>query len=1269
MVRRPLTSAQRGIWFAQQLDPASPAYVTADCVELDATVEPERLARAVAAALGEAEGLHAHINSSPSGPGLLWHTHRNKGSDRGWLEGEPWQELDGAARDVVHVPMLDAGDEAAAAAWMAADLARPIDLTCGALSRQAVLRLDDGRVWLYLAIHHLATDAYATSLLLRRASQHYADAPAAPTFAGIDTLLHLDAEYGASQRREDDRAFWQEELAGLSGAPIPGGGTPDASAATLPLRAACTLSAAPDAPRALAAIGIWLHRMAGSGDVVLGVPWMGRLGSPAARVPACWINVLPLRLAVAPHRTLQELTDDAAERLKAAGRHGRYRYEDLRRDLGLLGDDRRLVGPLVNLKPFVREIAFGSCAATVRNLAAGPVDDLTITLSGDRLQLEANPARYGGEDLRAHLTRLALVLERGHRADPEMACGRLDVSRPADRARELAAARGPRRAVPGGTLASGMADQAARTPDAVAVIAPEATLTYAELHARAETLARRLAGRGAGPGEVVAVALDRGAELLVALLAVLRTGAAYLPLEPDAPADRSAFMRADAAPVCTVDASGVHGGLDRGPRDPGAGPGPGDIAYVLYTSGSTGRPKGVAVGHRAIVNRLAWMQDAFAIGPGARVLLKTPLGFDVSVWELFWPLLTGAALVVAAPGAHRDPQALAQTITAHGVTVVHFVPSMLAAFVAEPAAAACTSLERVITSGEALGADLARRLFATLAGTELHNLYGPTEAAVDVTHWACDRAGEPTIPIGRPVWNTDAYILDPALQPCPRGTVGELYLAGVQLADGYRGRPALTAERFVADPYGPPGSRMYRTGDLARRRPDGALEYCGRTDHQVKVRGVRIEPGEIEAALARHPAVAQTAVLAREDRPGDVRLVAYVVLDPGAPADPAALRRHAAALLPDAMVPSAIVVLDALPVGPTGKLDRSGLPVPAAAAGGGRSPATPREQQLCELFAEALDLPRVAPDDGLFDLGGHSLLAARLAGRIRAALGVDLTIGSLFAAPTPAALAARLEAGGRGDAREPLLALRGGDPETPALFCVHPAGGLGWCYAALAARLPAGRPVWALQADGTPDATMDELAARYVARVRAAQPAGPYHLLGWSVGGVIAHTMAVQLQAAGAVVETLALLDAYPGDQWRHLPPPDEQAALQALLLMGGVAPGEAGLDLDAVLARLAAQGSALASLPPEALAAVVGNVIHTAGLMRRIEHGCFQGDLVFFTAAAPRAETWIDREGWTRHVSGAIDNVDLPCTHPELVHAEAAACIAERLVRTATPA
>jgi enterobactin synthetase component F len=1248
VTRRRLTSAQRGIWFAQALDPESPAYVTADGVALEAPVDPGALAAAIRAALLDVPGLWTRFATDPS--------------------GEPFAE---PIEPRVDLPLVDVADPDA---WMAADRAHPFDLSTGPLCRQAILRRPDGRLLWYQAIHHLGTDAYATSLILRRAAAHLAgETP--PPFAPVETLDALDAAYANSAAREEDQAYWRQTLAGLDEAPTIAAttrpaaplapaappapaGPPSPAAWRPPHRHEAVLAAPPAAPRALALIAVYLHRLTGAGDVVLGVPWMGRLGSPAARVPACWINVLPLRLRVAPDRTVAELTADAAAALKAAGRHGRHRYEDLRRDAGL---DRRLVGPLVNVKPFTRAIELGGRPATVRNLAAGPVDDLTLTLSGDRLILEANPQHYSDAGARAHLDRLVALLT----TTEDGPCGRLPVALPHEEEQELAFARGPRRAVAGTTLHHQLAEQAARTPDAPAVLAADATLTYAELHDRADALARRLAARGARPGEVVGVALDRSSALMVALLAVLRTGAAYLPLEPDAPADRTAAMRTDARPVCVIG----DDALDRSAtRDPGAGPSPSDLAYVLYTSGSTGRPKGVEISHLAIVNRLAWMQDAFPIGPGSRVLLKTPLGFDVSVWELFWPLVTGAALVVAPPGGHRDPQQLARIVVDDAIDTMHFVPSMLAAFLAEPAAAAtATPLTRVITSGEALTPALARRFFATLPGVELHNLYGPTEAAVDVTHWACSTGDDP-IPIGFPIWNTDAYVLDPAGRPCAPGAVGELHLGGVQLAEGYRGRPDLTAERFVPDPHGPAGARMYRTGDLARRRPDGALEYLGRADAQVKVRGVRIEPGEVEAALLRHPAVARAAVVAREDRPGDTRLVAYVVLDERAPADPAALRRHAAALLPDAMVPSAVVVLDALPVSPSGKLDRRALPAPsaAAAADAARVPGDALEETLCGLFAAALGVPRVGADDNLFDLGGHSLLAARLAGEVRAALGVDLTIGALFASPTPAALAARLRDGA--DAFEPVLTLRGGDG--PPVFCVHPAGGLGWCYGPLAARMPAGRPVVALQADrDADDATLEALAARYLARVRARQPEGPYTLLGWSVGGVVAHAMAVLLQDAGETVERLVLLDAYPGDQWRHLAPPTEQEALRALLLMGGVDPGAAPATLDATLALLRERGSALASLPADALEAVVRTVAHTAGLMRAAEHRVLRGDLTLVVAGAPRAEDWLTPRAWEPYVDGEVRVVALDCTHPELVHPAAAPRIAELVVARAEAA
>ncbi|MEV6638751.1 non-ribosomal peptide synthase/polyketide synthase [Amycolatopsis sp. NPDC051371] len=570
----------------------------------------------------------------------------------------------------------------------------------------------------------------------------------------------------------------------------------------------------------------------------------------------------------------------------------------------------------------------------------------------------------------------------------------------------------------GRTLARLLAEQATRTPDATALVFEGESLTYRELHGRADGLAHLLVERGVGPGVLTGVCADRSLELVIALLGVLKAGGAYVPLDPDYPADRLAYMVADsAAPVVLTqthhrnlfaaeticldeldltDAPAVEALTSTK-----------DLAYAIYTSGSTGRPKGVLVPHEGIVNRLAWTQAEYGLTVEDRVLQKTPSSFDVSVWEFFWPLLTGATLVVARPGGHRDPAYLAGLIRTERITTVHFVPSMLQAFLLDPAAATCTGLRRVLCSGEALADELQARFFETLPDVELHNLYGPTEASVDVTYWACDPA-QRTVPIGRPVWNTRTYVLDAELNPAAPGVAGELYLAGIQLARGYHGRPGLTAERFVASPF-EPGERMYRTGDLARWSEDGALEYLGRTDHQVKIRGLRVELGEIEAVLDRQPGVGGSCVLAREDRVGDQRLVGYVVPDGAAP-DVDALRAALAENLPEYMVPAAFVVLETLPLTPSGKLDRKALPAPDwSAARTGRAPRTPREAALCELFSEILGVDGVGIDDGFLALGGHSLLAAKLVSRIRATLGVEAAIGDVFRAPTPAGLAELLE--------------------------------------------------------------------------------------------------------------------------------------------------------------------------------------------------------------------------------------------------------------------
>ncbi|MGW4319781.1 amino acid adenylation domain-containing protein [Streptomyces sp. NPDC004684] len=1271
-VELPLTAAQSGMWYAQALDPLSPAQNTAECLEIDGPLDPAVFAKALRQVVAESDALRVRVEDGPDGPRQYVRSH---------------VELPLTVRDV-----REARDpEGQALAWMRADLAEPFDLAAGPLFAHALFRVGDERWLWYQRIHHLVMDGYGYSLLVRRTAEvHTAlargERPPACRFGRLTDLVEDDAAYRASGRCAADRAHWAAAFADRPEAPrLAGRGA-------LPSRTFRRRSArlSPEATERLrelaaglratwpdvlvAAQALYVSRATGRADVVLGMPMMCRMGSVALRVPGMVMNVLPLRLAVTPEATFADLVRQVVLSIREVRRHQRYRYEDIRRDLGLLGEQRALVGPLVNVMPFDYGVDFAGSPARARNLSAGPVEDLTVNIydradgRGLAVDHDGNPALYDDDALAAHQERFLHLLDRIAAADPHRPTGDLDIATPQELALVLEEFNRTERPVPPTTLIGPIEAQAARTPGATALVFGDTRLTYAQLDERANRLAHHLQSLGARPGAVVAVSVPRSAELIVALLAVLKAGAAYLPLDPDYPAQRLAYMLADAAPVCAITDR-----ADRLPQDTGVplvaldtldvsgrpwvnpprALTPAHPAYVIYTSGSTGRPKGVVVPHSAIDNRLRWMQHAYGLTGEDRVLQKTPSSFDVSVWEFFWPLREGATLVVAEPGVHKDPAQLARLIHEQAVTTCHFVPSMLQVFLAEPAAAHCAGvLRRVFCSGEALPRESAHVFARTLPGVELHNLYGPTEAAVDVTYHACDPADSGPVPIGRPVWNTRLYVLDAARRPCPPGVPGELFLAGRQLADGYLHRPELTAERFVLDPFGPPGSRMYRTGDVARWTGQGEVEYLGRTDHQVKLRGQRIELGEIEAALTAQDGVDGACALVREDRPGEQLLVGYVTGD----VDPAAVRAGVARELPEHMVPSAVVALEAFPLSPSGKLERRELPPPVfTGSGQGREPADAREAALTRIFADVLGVDWVGPDDTFFDLGGTSLLAVRLVARVREEFGAELTIGSLFEAPTPAALAARLGAAApaAGDALGVVLTLRGGGERTP-LFAIHPAGGLAWCYAGLSARLGPDQPLYGIQARGLADdeplpRTLQEEAEDYAARIREIQPHGPYRLLGWSVGGILAHTVAVLLREAGERVDLLALLDAFPAEQWRERPAPEEGDALTAVLRMAGFERAGERTRED-VLATLRRAGSPLAGLGDRTLARIVDIVPNHARMMREHRHRRFDGDVLFFTAAAPRAEDWLTREAWRPHVAGSIDNHDLDCTHPQLL-------------------
>ncbi|MEU5432256.1 amino acid adenylation domain-containing protein [Streptomyces sp. NPDC020719] len=1067
----PLSGAQQGLWFAQRLDPANAAYNTAEYVEIHGAVDTALFETALRRTVGEAQTFALRFTDTPDGPRCAP------------TAGDDWP-----------LRLVDVSGQpdprAAAEAWIRADMATAADLAEGPLFTHALFTVAPDRYFWFLRAHHILLDGYSYKLVARRLSEVYAalaagqDVPPTP-FAPLSRLLDEETAYRGSQRFTRDRAYWTGRFADAPGAVgLTEGGAPPAPAflrRTVLLSAADTerLSAAAARLGAarndllVAAVAAYLYRVTGQRDIVLGLPTMSRLGSSALRTPGTASNILPLRLAVTPATTAGELVRSAAAELRDVRRHQQYRAEDLRRDLKLIGGDRRLYGPVVNLVPFDEEPPFGGHRTTSHHLSGGAVEDLQISVrpgaggEGLWLAFDANPALYTEADLTDHQRRLLLLLDQLIDADDELPIARTSLLHP-DEHPSYGSAESAHTA-PDAVLSTRFEAQAARTPDAVAVTHQGTHLTYAELNARANRLARLLVERGAGPGHIVALALPRSAELVVGLLAVLKSGAAYLPLDPGYPAERIRAVAEDAAPALLVtDAPTAPGLPDTGAapvvlgdpsveRDLAARPDtdlgdadrptpltPQDAAYIIHTSGSTGRPKGVVIPHSNVVRLFETSAAHFDFGADDVWTLFHSYAFDFSVWEIWGPLLHGGRLVVVPYETSRSPREFLELLRAEGVTVLNQTPSafqqLAQADEETPDGGRPLALRYIVFGGEALEPAQLRGWIGRHgdAAPALINMYGITETTVHVTHQRMTRAlvedPDARSVIGTALPDLRVYVLDHCLQPVPPGRVGEMYVAGPGLARGYLHRPELTAERFVDDPFGPAGERMYRTGDLARRSADGTLEYAGRCDQQVKIRGFRIEPGEIEAALLAHPGVSRAAVVTRQTAgAADRILVAYAVPAPGTRPEPAELRAHLAASLPEHMVPSACVLLDALPLTANGKLDTKALPDPdfSAAASGG-APATEAQALVCGLYEELLRLPEgsVGADDNFFDLGGHSLLATRLMTRLRTATGAEVSMATFFALPTPAAIATHLAPGqaGPGPARPPLVRAERPDP-------------------------------------------------------------------------------------------------------------------------------------------------------------------------------------------------------------------------------------------------
>ncbi len=1293
---RPLPEAQQGIWFAQALDPADPAFNTAEYHDMRGPLDVAAFVAAASTAMAEADGLAVRVTAGADGPMV-----------------EPWPDH---RPRIESVDVSGAADPAAEARrLMQQDLEHPIDPARDPMARGILFRIGEDRHWWYQRIHHLVVDGYGTVLINDRIVELYNAAiseerHSGPPLDGYAQALAADEEYRAGERRRADRQFWLES--GDEGAPplplVEAGST-----SGIPHRATVVWKGSgavefvtlarrigagwPDLMTVL--VAEFLRRRSGEREIVIGLPTMLRMGTGVARVATMAMNVLPFRFAPDQQQPIADLMSTLTGSLRAVRRHGRYRSEQLRRDRGWSGGGRRLYGPLVNVLPFGGQQQLVGMTVDRHLLNAGPVDDLTVTVRGGidgssiSIEIEADQRLYGSEDADSIAAMLVSFLDRAVLAETLAEVPTLD---PGEAHRWVEEVNATARRIPETTLPALLTRTIERHGNEIALIDCDGSrLTWQQVGERAEALARSLAAIGVERGDPVVVALPRSADLVIAIYAVILAGGAWMPIDPEQPVSRIAAMidGAGAAVAVTTDSwrERLEGrvkmvsvaDLARIEGVEHVGPLPESPAYLIHTSGSTGNPKGVQVRHQAIVNRLLWMEDELGVGCSDILLLKTPATFDVSVWELWLPAVTGATLVVSPPESHRDPAAIAALIREQAVTLVHFVPSMLDAFLAEPAAAGIAT-PRVVVSGEALTASLRDRFHRTCSG-ELINLYGPTEAAVDVTIWRADRndRSDP-VPIGRPVWNTRAYVLDELLRPVAPGTPGDLWLAGVQLADGYRGDPERTAAAFVADPFGAAGDRMYRTGDRATWRSDGELIYLGRDDGQIKLRGQRIETGEIVAALLRVPGIAHAAVILREDRQGDQRLVAYLVPRAGSPEpDIVELRSLLAESLPANLIPAAFVFPGEMPLTSHGKLDHARLPVPSAAVGAGAVELDGTEAVVAECFTAILGLGTdsvISRETDFFAAGGHSLLAVRLARMLSEKTGISVGLGAIFAHPTVARLAAHLPTQSAAAPEQadweglgPVITLSDGPGigAAPPLFCIHPAGGISWSYREFGAALGDLRPVVGLQSRGIhPDDSMPdsliELAENYCSTIRAIQPDGPYYLLGWSVGGLIAHEIAVSLEEAGERVATLAMLDSFPADRWRGAVDPDEAESLRALALVAGYAPDEVGdgqlRSRGEVVAFLREREHPLGSLSDAALDGIFRTVLHNNRLVRNHRHRSCRCNVTWFSAALDHSDDGHSSDEWRQYIEGDLLIHPIESRHPHMVRAAQVARITELL-------